>query len=1167
MTPFDPGVPFQDTAVAGFESGAAAKAFASLPERWQLVLWHLEVEGQKPADIAPLLGMSANSVCALAYRAREGLRQAFLTMHLSDISETDCRWVNEHLGAFVRKGLSKRDAGKVQGHLDECRRCTAMYLELTDVNSNLAGIIAPLLLGAAATGYLASSGAGLRAGGLLGLVSRAKDFAAANTGAVTAGAVATGVAVAAIATVVVTQLGGPEKQDVTADPARGITSSAPSVPGSGGPSSSRSSDSSASPSSSAPTSTVSGRPSTTASGSPSESAGASATGSPTESPGLALLPTDLPADGATDGVTDGVTDGPTGGATDGPTDGTTDTPTDTPTTEPPAPGQPAVNALSVNDDGTVDVGVTNVSTGDVVDIAMAADETTFGAPLPGECSGGGLQVSCSPFSQGAGRFAGEAPGDYSVTLPLDFPGSMVDDDLTLTVSVNGAQVGEQAQRSFHPARTPSYDFALGSLEETGHTLAGDVDRYDVSTTADLPHRVHGLRYHLGAAATFRDVDGDGCTVGDAGATLTCPDVADGDTVVLPLAADSLTAPATPQLRVEPVVTFDDLDPGNDSAPVTLAPGADLSLPELAVFSANPDRNGLVTLHGRLAGARDGMAGVSYEAVGATFPEDRNPDCTVTSSTVLSCPKAGNGDVVLVVRSPDRHLATDASIGAYPRPPFVSVGSGHTASVTLPDRPTHDFSLDGLTVTGHTVAGETDTYQVAGTVGPLPSGVDGLDLAVTGAGVAAQQADPRCHPTAVDGADVHCSGLRTDPDFSLTLTSSQTVSHAVTVTALPADPYDDPDPTSDADTVTVSPGTNLTLTTPAGALSRGDGGSYAVPVTLGGVRGDLPAVVLTLAGGATYAENQPDCTRVSGTRLRCADPVNGDLTLRVVADDPAHATDLTVTATPGGDFEQLGAGNVARPSLRATYDFSIGELTRTAQTVSGGTDRYTLRTTVGDRPSGVDPLTLTVTGARFAPSQPDCTYVDATHVRCGSGPVDLVVTSTTTASHSIGLSLGTPPGTTTPPPATTPAASRSSRVSTCRWPTSTRTTSRRPTTTPATWCRPGLPAPAPGSAASPTRSPATPPSSARTSRAAPPTARPWSAPTPPTDRSPSRSRPTTCTPPPTSASRSPRRTGSSSSTTATTPTGSGCCRVRRTTSRWGRCAPAPTPSPAAPTTTR
>src|SRR4051794_16178811 len=233
LTPFDPGVPFQDTAVAGFESGAAAKAFASLPERWQLVLWHLEVEGQKPTDIAPLLGMSANSVSALAYRAREGLRQAFLTMHISDLTETDCRWVNEHLGAFIRRGLSKRDAGKVQAHLDECRRCTAMYLELTEVNSNLAGIIAPLLLGAAATGYLASTG-GVGAAGVLGLVSKVKEFVGANTGAVTAASVAAGVATAA--TVAAVALGGgpaPHNQ-VVADPPASVSTTpaapAPSLP-------------------------------------------------------------------------------------------------------------------------------------------------------------------------------------------------------------------------------------------------------------------------------------------------------------------------------------------------------------------------------------------------------------------------------------------------------------------------------------------------------------------------------------------------------------------------------------------------------------------------------------------------------------------------------------------------------------------------------------------------------------------------------------------------------------------------------------------------------------------------------------------------------------------------------------------------------------------------
>ena len=39
LTPFDPGVPFEDTAVSGFDNQAAAKAFQQLPERWQQVLW------------------------------------------------------------------------------------------------------------------------------------------------------------------------------------------------------------------------------------------------------------------------------------------------------------------------------------------------------------------------------------------------------------------------------------------------------------------------------------------------------------------------------------------------------------------------------------------------------------------------------------------------------------------------------------------------------------------------------------------------------------------------------------------------------------------------------------------------------------------------------------------------------------------------------------------------------------------------------------------------------------------------------------------------------------------------------------------------------------------------------------------------------------------------
>jgi RNA polymerase sigma factor (sigma-70 family) len=222
---FDPGVPFRDTAVEGFESAAAAKAFASLPERWQAVLWHTEVEGQKPAEVAEILGMTPNSVSALAYRAREGLRQAFLNSHAMDVEDDACGWTHQHLGGYIREGISKRDAGKVEKHIDECRKCMAIYLELSEVNSNLAGILAPLLLGSAGIGYLASAGAATK-GAFLLFLDRAKDTMASNGPATaTAGVVVAGVV--AVSAVVALQSGGQKATPPRADVSRpGVTASA-----------------------------------------------------------------------------------------------------------------------------------------------------------------------------------------------------------------------------------------------------------------------------------------------------------------------------------------------------------------------------------------------------------------------------------------------------------------------------------------------------------------------------------------------------------------------------------------------------------------------------------------------------------------------------------------------------------------------------------------------------------------------------------------------------------------------------------------------------------------------------------------------------------------------------------------------------------------------------
>lgn len=214
LTPYDSGVNFDDPVISEFEGGAATKAFASLPERWQLVLWHLEVEKQKPAEIAPLLGMSANSVSALAYRAREGLRQAFLNEHAQDATDSVCQEIQPLLGAHVRRALSKRDTAKVEEHLDDCRKCMAAYLELADVNKSIGAVIAPVVLGSAAIGYLATTGhaaAGLGLGAGLGaLLGRTRDAVLGNGAATTAAAVATVVVTGAVVTGTVSALNKPD---------------------------------------------------------------------------------------------------------------------------------------------------------------------------------------------------------------------------------------------------------------------------------------------------------------------------------------------------------------------------------------------------------------------------------------------------------------------------------------------------------------------------------------------------------------------------------------------------------------------------------------------------------------------------------------------------------------------------------------------------------------------------------------------------------------------------------------------------------------------------------------------------------------------------------------------------------------------------------------------
>lgn len=132
-----------------------AQAFRSLPVRWQEVLWYTEIEQMKPAEVAPLLGMKAGAVSQLAFRAREGLREAWIQVHVqSTSSDSECHWTIAHLGAHSRGNLSTRDQKRMDAHLGECARCLIVAAEAKDVSSRLALVMLPLVLGVAgAAGY------------------------------------------------------------------------------------------------------------------------------------------------------------------------------------------------------------------------------------------------------------------------------------------------------------------------------------------------------------------------------------------------------------------------------------------------------------------------------------------------------------------------------------------------------------------------------------------------------------------------------------------------------------------------------------------------------------------------------------------------------------------------------------------------------------------------------------------------------------------------------------------------------------------------------------------------------------------------------------------------------------------------------------------------------
>ncbi|MGN6199275.1 sigma-70 family RNA polymerase sigma factor [Humibacter sp.] len=434
----------EDHSLVTLDRSLTAQAFRSLPPRWQEALWYSEVEGMQPAELAPLVGLSAQAAAALCYRAREGLRQAWIRAHLTSADlEPECAWTVEHLPAHSRGRLGKRDNARVDAHLQTCELCTMAAAEAEETGSRLALVLLPLILGSgAATVYAAT----LKTGVTVGAAAAGAGAASAGTGAASAGSAgssggiggffsgATGVIVGTAASVVV----------VGAAVAGVLIATAP---GSG----------------------TDASPAIVAQGSGSSQAGSSSTGPSTSAPAPPApspSPSDVPAPGQSSPPASPSSDSTTGGsstAQSGPASPTSPTSPTGPT----APAQPQPPAAPT---------IGSVDTGGNLYYPLVSGTATPGATVT--VSAGGAATSVTADSSGVWS-AQVDPSSGSAAPAVSFSGPATVTPAMLISSTSGtARTGTAA-----PA-----DAQAGSQSTVTITARQTVDNVpsqDASRVVDL----------------------------------------------------------------------------------------------------------------------------------------------------------------------------------------------------------------------------------------------------------------------------------------------------------------------------------------------------------------------------------------------------------------------------------------------------------------------------------------------------------------------------------------------------------------------------------------------------------------------------------------------------------------------------------------------------------
>lgn len=123
--------------LAAEETALVARAYRTLPDRWQVLLWFFVVEGESAATVAQRMSMTPSGVRSLAARARAGLREAYLRENVDEGTGLECRYFTSLLAGAVRRP-GRRRGRELARHLQECPGCGRVAAEFRRANHRIA---------------------------------------------------------------------------------------------------------------------------------------------------------------------------------------------------------------------------------------------------------------------------------------------------------------------------------------------------------------------------------------------------------------------------------------------------------------------------------------------------------------------------------------------------------------------------------------------------------------------------------------------------------------------------------------------------------------------------------------------------------------------------------------------------------------------------------------------------------------------------------------------------------------------------------------------------------------------------------------------------------------------------------------------------------------------